>query len=48
MSEKITEDSLHLLDICKKCNEYITFLDDLCINCYVPDFIDAELLYEDK
>jgi hypothetical protein len=42
------ESPLLFLDICTKCQKYIVFMDDVCIDCYVPDFIDLELVYEDK
>lgn len=41
-------DSIRFLEICINCNKYIVFHDDLCINCYVPDWPDLSFVYEDN
>jgi hypothetical protein len=52
LPEQLDEDGvptpLLFLEICTKCHKYVVFMDDVCINCFVPDFIDLELVYEDK
>lgn len=48
MTRMSDEEGVVFLEICKKCHKHIVFMDEECINCYVPDFPDLALIYEDK